>query len=105
MKLIDCLEGNITEYEIEYRVHATRRMFQRDIYEDDVELILTNGEVIERYEEDYPLPTLLLFGKAATGRPLHVVVGMNFSERKLVIITTYEPDPQRWSADFTRRLP
>ena len=32
--LIDYIEGSFTEYEIEYRIHATQRMFQRD-YEPD----------------------------------------------------------------------
>ncbi len=36
---------------------------------------------------------------------MHVVVGINELERKLIIITTYEPDPLKWTEDFSRRLP
>lgn len=63
-KLIDCIEGDSSDYEIEYRIHATRRMFQRDINEDDVEFVVRNGEVVERYEQDFSLPSLLLLGES-----------------------------------------
>nr|VFK09350.1 MAG: Domain of unknown function (DUF4258) [Candidatus Kentron sp. LPFa] len=64
---------------------------------------LREGEVIERYDEDFPLPSVLINGCAAGGRPLHLVVGMNAPERKFVIITVYEPDSRRWVRDFSRR--
>ena len=88
----------------EYRVHATRRMFQRHIGEQDVALLLAHGHVIERYDEDFPLPSVLLNGCTAANRPLHVVVGVNVPEKKLVIITTYEPDALQWADDFSRRI-
>jgi hypothetical protein len=79
-------------------------MFQRDIFEVDVELILEKGNIVERYEEDYPLPSLLLNGPASSGRHLHVVVAIDGLERKLVIITVYEPDSFRWTDGFSRRV-
>lgn len=104
MILANAIEGELSDYSIEYRVHASRRMFQRDILEDDVEFILENGSIVERYDEDYPLPSLLLNGRASADRQLHVVVAVNSSERKLVIITTYEPDSLKWTDSFSRRL-
>lgn len=103
MKINDIIENSLINYEIEYRIHATRRMFQRDIHEDDVELILRNGIIIERYDDDFPLPSLLISGQALN-RPLHIVVGVNESERKLIIITAYKPDPDKWTDNFLRRL-
>lgn len=104
MTLGDHIEGKFVEYDIEYRVHASRRMFQRDIVEDDVELILRKGSIIEKYAEDFPLPSLLLNGRASTDRPLHVVVAVNSFERKFIIITAYEPDSAKWTEGFSRRL-
>ncbi len=40
MTLTDHIEGELADYDLEYRVHASRRMFQRDIAEDDVEILL-----------------------------------------------------------------
>lgn len=101
---IDVLEHPLVEYSVEYRIHSTRRMFQRNIDNADVEYILEHGEVIERYDTDFPLPSVLINGKTEQDRPLHLVVGLNHVERILVIITTYEPDPLQWADDFTRRL-
>lgn len=103
--LIDFIEGNFAEYNIEYRIHSTQRMFQRNIDNEDIEHILIHGDVIERYDEDFPFPSLLLNGRTSPGRLLHVVVGINNPERILIIITTYEPDPLQWTEDFSRRLP
>ena len=98
------LQGSLVAYAIEYRVHATRRMFQRRIGAEEVETLLTHGQVIERYEADFPLPSALLNGRTAAGRPLHVVVGINVAERIFAIITTYAPDPLQWADNFTRRI-
>jgi hypothetical protein len=103
-KLSSILDDDFEQYKIEYRVHSVRRMFQRDIYEDDVELLLEQGEIIERYDDDFPLPSLLISGSDVTGRPLHVVAGINNIEKIIVIITAYEPDPLRWSDNFTGRI-
>lgn len=37
-----------------YRVHAIERMFQRDIIESYVEEVIRTGEIIEKYENEYP---------------------------------------------------
>jgi len=91
------------EYAIEYRIHATRRMFQRSISQESVEEVLSSGDIIENYDSDFPLPSVLVSGRTHNNRPLHVVVGINIAERKLVVITAYEPDPKRWSPDYSKR--
>jgi hypothetical protein len=103
-KFKEILEGNLVDYATEYRVHATRRMFQRHIGAEEVAFILTHGQVIERYEEDFPLPSVLLSGRTEANRPLHIVVGINIDEQKLVIITTYEPDALQWADNFSRGI-
>ena len=102
-KLVELLKGSPMDYAIEYRIHATRRMFRRHITAGEVVFILAHGQVIERYDEDYPLPSALLNGLTLANRPLHVVVGINTNEQKLVVITTYEPDPLQWVDNFSRR--
>ncbi len=104
MNISHYLSEDIVNYAIEYRIHAVRRMFQRDIHEDDVEYILKYGEVIEKYDDDFPLPSLLVNGLSLSGRPLHVVAGVNNLEKIIVIITAYQPDPLRWSDNFAGRV-
>ena len=102
-RLTDLIHGSLTDYDIEYRIHATCRIFQRDIHEDDIELVLRAGTVIEQYDDDFPLPSVLINGRTSTNRPLHLVTGVNRPEQKLVIITAYEPDPVKWTDKFSRR--
>ncbi len=93
-----------SDFAIEFRLHATKRMFERDIQQKDVNYTLQHGNIIEKYEDDFPLPSVLINGKMRNNRPLHVVVGLNKIELVLVIITTYEPHPEKWSEDYSRRV-
>ncbi len=103
-KIAELITGEIADFVIEYRIHASQRMFRRDIHEDDVETVLKNGEIIERYDEDFPLPSLLINGCTSEGKPLHVVAATNHTERIIVIITVYEPDKSKWTSDFSGRI-
>ncbi len=103
-KIADLINGNIADFVIEYRIHASQRMFQRDIHEDDVETVLEKGEIIERYDEDFPLPRLLINGRTSERKPLHVIATINYTERIIVIITGYEPDKAKWISDFSGRI-
>jgi len=64
---------------------------------------LNAGEMIEDYPEDQPYPSCLVLGRTLMDRPLHVVCAPVSTERRLIVITTYQPDPARWEADFKRR--
>lgn len=92
------------DYTIEYRIHATKNMYRRSIEQKDVENILCFGEIIEEYKDDFPLPSVLINGKTAENRQLHVVAGINSNELVIVIITTYIPDSKIWSENYSRRL-
>jgi len=93
----------IEGYKIAYRLHASERMFSRDINSKDVEYLLQQGEIIERYDDDYPLPSLLINGCTTNNRPLHLVVAIDENEKQLIIVTVYEPNPITWLNNFSRR--
>jgi hypothetical protein len=90
-------------FDIEYRVHSTRRMFERGITPEDIENLLTNGIIIEQYPDDYPLPSILINGQTLTGEPLHAVIAINEPESKLIVVTAYKPNINKWINDFSRR--
>lgn len=98
------VDKDFSKYDIKYRLHATQRMFQRDITEADIELLVKEGEIIESYSVDFPLPSILINGVSSENRPLHLVAGINSADNLIVIITVYEPDPLIWSDNFTRRI-
>jgi len=103
-KLFQILNDDYADYEIEYRIHATRRMFERNIHEDDVETVLKEGNVISQYDDDLPFPSFLINGIGYENMPLHVVAALNSIEKILVIITVYRPDPLKWTNQFSRRI-
>jgi hypothetical protein len=69
---------------------------------DEVLEAIDAGEIIEEYPEDEPYPSCLIFGRTGAKRPLHIVCAPVLAEQRLVVITTYQPDPDRWEADFKR---
>ena len=85
-----------------YREHAVQRMFERDIFEIDVENTIKNGEIIEEYYDDKPYPSFLVLG--LNYKPLHVVFAKNHEENEIIIITVYYPDKEKWSDDYKRRI-
>lgn len=85
-----------------YRVHAVQRMFERGIYEEDVSLVLRTGETIEDYPDDSPYPSRLTLGWVGR-RPIHLVTAT--SEREIIVVTVYEPNPLRWLPGFKKRKP
>lgn len=89
---------------IVFRTHAIQRMFQRRIDEKDVRSILETGETIESYPDETPYPSRLILGLLGK-RPLHVVAADNAADNETIVITVYEPEQDKWSPDFKRRIP
>jgi hypothetical protein len=86
--------------------HARREMESEPygvIGVQDIVQCLQSGEIIEEYSNDRPYPSCLILGRTVEGRPIHVVCAPVVAERRLIIITTYEPDPARWDREFRRR--
>ncbi len=77
-------------------------MFEREISLEDVRHALKTGELIEDYPDDTPYPSRLVLGWRGT-QPIHVVAADNDKDRETIVITTYEPDPDRWEPDYKRR--
>jgi hypothetical protein len=92
-----------TYRKLTFRIHALRQMFQRIITDSDIRELLGSGIVIEEYPDDIPYPSSLVSG-SVNGRPLHGVMAYNNVDREAIVITAYEPDPDSWSDNFTRRI-
>lgn len=86
---------------IEITLHAAKRLEQRNILLGDVLACIQNGEIIEKYPEDYPYPSCLILGLSLKDEYLHIVVGSDFET--LWIITAYYPDVDKWESDFKTR--
>ena len=85
-----------------FRIHALKRMFERDIPKESINTALTKGVVIENYPDDLPYPSRLILGFDNIGA-LHLVVAEDKEDQAEIIITVYRPDSEKWSEDFKRR--
>jgi len=70
---------------------------------EDIENLLTNGMIIEQYPDNYPLPSILLNGHTLNDEPLHAVIAINELENKLIVVTAYKPNINKWTDNFSRR--
>lgn len=67
----------------------------------EFEAAMEDAEVIEEAALGTSLKELVL--SVEWTRPLHAVVVVDDARSEERIVTVYEPDPDRWSADYRRR--
>ncbi len=77
-------------------------MLERNITRESVLEVILSGELIMRYDEDKPFPSILLF-KVINNKPIHVLISVDNVGRKIFIITAYEPDSKYFESDFRTR--
>ncbi len=68
-------------------------MIKRSITRLEIEDAVISGEVIEEYPDDKYSPSCLIYGKTKNGRDVHVQLSL---PPLIIIITTYDPDPDEW---------
>lgn len=94
-----------SEHRVLYTQHARQEMRLEEfgaIREQEVFEAVHRGEIIERYDDDEPYPSVLVYGRTERDRPIHVVCAHAAEDDRVIVITVYEPDPARW-IDYRRR--
>jgi len=84
-----------------WKRHALERMLERGISRALVKQTILQGEVVESYPDDYPLPSLLIC--TIEPSPLHVVLAWDEAAEECYIITAYRPDLEHFEDDFMHR--
>ncbi|MEI9476508.1 MAG: DUF4258 domain-containing protein [Deltaproteobacteria bacterium] len=87
------IQDKIKNGKYRFSDHAVKRMMKKSIDRHEVEESVLKGEIIEEYPHDKYSPSCLIYGKTAGGRELHVQISL---PPTVVVITTYEPDPEEW---------
>ena len=88
-----------------YSKHARDEMLNEEfgeIAEQEVYEAVSNSHVIEEYPHDKPYESRLLMGMTGASRPLHVLCAYVPEDKTTIVITAYEPEPNRW-IEFKRR--
>lgn len=81
--------------------HAKLRLSERGIKLKDVINCVENGEILEQYETDKPLPSCLVLGLSIENKYLHAVV--SHDDEFIYLITAYYPDLTKWNSDYKTR--
>lgn len=83
--------------------HADEEALADKLSFDEIFFSVFQGEIIEDYPHDNPYPSCLIYGDTFTGKPVHSVWAYNKENQWTVLITVYQPDPNRWIDWRTRR--
>ena len=67
----------------------------------DVMELIWNGEIIEQYPEDFPVPSCLVLGFTVRKRALHAVLSTDGTW--IYLITAYYPSSDEWEEDMKTR--
>ena len=86
---------------IQWSGHILTRMQQRGIKIKDIINSLSNGDIIEYYEEDYPHPSCLILGSSDGDKNIHVVCALE--KDTIWMITAYYPAESEWLDDLRTR--
>ena len=98
---IESIQAMYAGRAVELTQHFHNRIKERGIKYADVNNAIENGEIIEQVLDDYPNPSVLIFGLACDGKPLHVAVGVD--DDRIWLITAYIPMTDIWETDYKTR--
>ena len=93
---IQRLWHSIQTGELRITDHADEEMATDKLSLEEVLMSVLNGEIIEDYPSDQPLPSCLVLGQTSKNDPVHSVWAYNEETGRAVLVTVYRPDPDRW---------
>jgi len=91
--ILQTIANAIQTGQMRFTAHAQTQMAIRRITSTEITESITShsSEIIENYPNDKYSPSCLVYGITKSGRILHVHVN-----HKAIIITAYDPDPEKW---------
>ncbi len=98
--IITQIRKSIEQDTIEIRLHARKRMAQRNITYDDVCEVILKGTIVEKYPESFPYPSCL-FMNFIESKALYAVC--SWDGQKAYLITVHWLDYRKWIDPWTRR--
>jgi hypothetical protein len=101
MKSLERVRSELAAGDVDFSLHALRRLVERNISDEEIRQAGRAANVIEEYPNDKYSPSCLLLGFTQAGRPLHIQASL--ADTRLVrIVTLYEPGVDEW-VDYSRR--
>ena len=91
---IETIKEKISQDKYEISIHAEKERYAEDIAIFDLEMVITNGQILEHYSNDQRGESCLILGYSKN-RPIHIVCGYTPIEW-IRIITVYIPKLPKW---------
>jgi hypothetical protein len=92
-----------TEEKILWSLHAVKKLRIEGLRKVQVEQALRDCVIIEDYKtEGRPLPDCLVLG-FSNDEPLHLVIAIDEDYDRILIVTVYKPDAERWNNGWKKR--
>lgn len=102
---LDRIRELVAEGRYLFSNHAYEELAADDILPSEIVAGLRSASAIEDYPDAKRGPSVLVFWRGESGKPLHAVWGIHASNpNKAVLITAYRPKPQLWTPDYRKRL-
>ncbi len=103
-EIFDQVRNLIGNSEARISEHGYDALLEDGTFARDLVAGISNAVPIEEYP-DYPKgPCVLVLQTDRDDRPVHVVWGIpKGTSSPAVLVTAYQPDPERWTSDFMRR--
>ena len=98
------IQGLVAKGEVRVSAHGYDEIAADGILVREVVDGLKDAQVVEEYPEFPKGPCLLVLQRDHKGNPIHVVWGTpKGASSPAVVVTAYQPDPDRWTEDFLRK--
>ena len=96
----ECVEsGNVY-----WTYRSNMRLNKRSVNRETIFKYIQTAEIIEHYQQDFPLPSCLCLIYDNAGQPIHVVIALDYADFHIRFVTVYKPDPTQWDSEFKRRI-
>ena len=100
-KIFNQIRVQVKEENVRITQHAQQEMVEEEITLDEVLDAISEGQILENYPHHRRGACCLVNGFTHKGRPIHIVC--TTARPMLIIITVYEPKPQKWETPTQRR--
>ena len=97
---INEIQNYIGRQDFKITDHAFEKMRAEYLTFQNIIAGIMNGEIIEEYPFEYPLPACLINGNTETAEPIYICISL---PPLVKIITVYRPDPVKWLDNFQKR--
>ena len=95
----------VKKRDVRISAHGYDELVEDDILVRDILVGIEKAILLEDYPDFHKGASVLVLQEDNKGNPVHVVWGIpKGAANPAVLITAYRPDPERWTADFKRRL-